>query len=73
MPLKIVKKSVSKHKILILPNPETGIKTGMEDFVSVKNVDGSRSHVQKRSFLCNLNELYSRFTSEHKSLKISYS
>ena len=31
---------------------------GMKDFVSVKNDDGSRSHVQKRLLLCNINKLY---------------
>ena len=26
---------------------------GMKDFVSIKNVDGTRSHIQKRLLLCN--------------------
>ena len=41
---------------------------GMKDFVSVKNDDGTRSHVQKRPLLCNLNELYAQFTAEHEGL-----
>ena len=46
---------------------------GMKDFVSIKNNDGTRSHIQKRLLLCNLNELHAQFTSEHEGLKISIS
>ena len=44
---------------------------GMKDFVSVKNDDGTRSHVQKRLLLCSINKLYAQFTAEHEGLKIS--
>ena len=44
--------------------------TRMKDFVSVKNDDGTRSHVQKRLLLSNINKLYAQFTTEHEGLKI---
>ena len=44
---------------------------GMKDFVSVKNDDGTRSHVKKRILLCNINELHAQFTAEHEGLKKS--
>ena len=47
--------------------------SGIKDFVSVKNDNGTRSHVQKRLLLCNINELYAQFTAEHQGLKISIS
>ena len=43
---------------------------GMKDFLSVKNDDGTRSHVQKRLLLCNINELYAQFIAEHEGLKV---
>ena len=46
---------------------------GMKDFVSVKNDDGTRSHVPKRLLLCNINELYVQFAAEHEGLEISIS
>ena len=42
----------------------------MKEFVSVKNCNGTRSHVQKRLLLCNVNLLYAQFTAEHEGLKI---
>ena len=45
----------------------------MKDFVSVKNDDGTRSHVQKRLLIYNINELYAQFTEEHEGLKIGIS
>ena len=45
---------------------------GMKDFVSVKNDDGTRSHVQKRLLLRNINELYAQFTAEHEGMKIIF-
>ena len=47
--------------------------SGMKDFVSVKNDDGTRSHVQKRLLLCNINKLYAQFTVEDEGLKNSIS
>ena len=46
---------------------------GIKDFASVKNDDGTHSHIQKRLLLCNLNELCAQFTSKHEGLKISIS
>ena len=46
---------------------------GMKDFASVKNDDGTSSHVQKTLLLYNINKLYAQFTVEHECLKISYS
>ena len=43
---------------------------GIKDFLSVKNDDRTRSHVQKRLVLYNINELYPQFTAEHEGLKI---
>ena len=45
----------------------------MKHFVSVKNDDGTRSHIQKSLLLCNLNEFYTQFTSEHEGLRVSIS
>ena len=41
--------------------------------MSVKNNDGTRSNVEKRFLLCNINELYAQFTIEHEGLEISIS
>ncbi|KAJ8672060.1 hypothetical protein QAD02_003319 [Eretmocerus hayati] len=38
---------------------------GMNDYISLKNSDGKREHVQKRLLLCNMNELYSQFIQEY--------
>ena len=46
---------------------------GMKDFVSVKNDDRTRLQIQKRLLLCNFNELYTQFTSQHEGLNISIS
>ena len=46
---------------------------GMKNFVSVKNEDGTRSHIQKRLLLFDFNEVHAQFTLEHEGLKISIS
>ena len=45
----------------------------MKDFMSVKNDYGTRSHIQMRLLLCNLNKLHAQFTKEHEGLKINIS
>lgn len=45
---------------------------GMKDFVSVKQNDNTRVHVQKRLLLSNLNELYTQFKNEHENVKVSF-
>ncbi|KYM96890.1 hypothetical protein ALC62_12427 [Cyphomyrmex costatus] len=46
---------------------------GMKDFVSVRNKDGSREHVQKRLILSNLSELYEKFRNDYPDVKIGIS
>ncbi|KAJ8685943.1 hypothetical protein QAD02_021736 [Eretmocerus hayati] len=46
---------------------------GMNDYISVKNSDGKREHVQERLLLCNMNELYSQFVQEYSDKKIGIS
>ena len=38
---------------------------GMKDFVSVKQLDGKRVHIQKRLILSNLQELFQNFKEKH--------
>ncbi|KAJ8671657.1 hypothetical protein QAD02_002916 [Eretmocerus hayati] len=45
----------------------------MNDYISVKNSDGKREHVQKRLLLCNMNELYSQFVQEYPDKRIGIS
>ena len=49
------------------------IMTGMKDFVSVKQEDGKRVHVQKRLLLANLYEIHCLFKKEHEHVKIGFS
>lgn len=44
------------------------IVPGMKDFLSVKKCVGSREHIEKRLWLCNLNELYAEFAPEHQEI-----
>ncbi|KAJ8684527.1 hypothetical protein QAD02_020319 [Eretmocerus hayati] len=46
---------------------------GMNNYISVKNSDGKREHVQKRLLLCNMNGLYSQFVQEYSDKKIGIS
>ncbi|KAJ8676819.1 hypothetical protein QAD02_012606 [Eretmocerus hayati] len=46
------------------------LMSGMNDYISVKNSDGEREHVQERLLLCNINELYSQFVQEYPDKKI---
>ena len=49
------------------------IMPGMKDFVSIKQHDGKREHIQKRLVLCNLKEAYESFKSKYPTLKIGFS
>ncbi|XP_017470011.1 PREDICTED: uncharacterized protein LOC108378244 [Rhagoletis zephyria] len=44
---------------------------GMKDWVSVR-IDGKKVQMQKRIILCNLNELFASFQSEHEDIKIGF-
>lgn len=44
---------------------------GMKDWVSVR-IDDKKVHMQKRLILCNLNELFATFQSEHEDVKIGF-
>ena len=46
---------------------------GMKDFVSVKQTDGRRVHVQKRLVLSYLRELYQNFKQKHPTASIGFS
>lgn len=46
---------------------------GRKDFVSVKQSDGSRKHVQKRLIYCNLSELYQSFMEKYPQSTIGFS
>ena len=46
---------------------------GMKDFISVRQVDGSRVHIQKRLVLSNLRELYQSFKEKYPGEKIGFS
>lgn len=45
---------------------------GVKDYVSLKQNDGRRQHVQKRLVLANLNELFAQFKAEHTDVKIGF-
>lgn len=46
---------------------------GMKDYVSIRNDEGERRHVQKRLILSNLKELYVLFRSKYTETKIGFS
>ncbi|MCG8624127.1 MAG: hypothetical protein MJE68_19305, partial [Proteobacteria bacterium] len=46
---------------------------GMKDFVSIKQPDGKRVHIQKRLILSNLRELYLNFKEKHPAASIGFS
>ena len=46
---------------------------GKKDYVSVRDLDGFRRHVQKRLVLCNLKELYQHFKETYPATKIGCS
>ena len=46
------------------------ILPGKKDFISVKLNDGKRTHVQKQLLLCNIDELYQKFKTEHPNVKV---
>lgn len=46
---------------------------GMKDFVSVRDTEGKRIHVQKRLLLANLKELYANFKSPHPNFPVVFS
>lgn len=46
---------------------------GMKDFISIKNAEHQRVHVQKRLILLNLKELFEQFRMEHSDIKIGFS
>ena len=46
---------------------------GMKDFVSVKQLDGKRVHIQKRLILSNLQELFQNFKEKHTAASIDFS
>ena len=45
----------------------------MKDFVSVKQPDGKRVHIQKRLTLSNLRELYQKFKEKHPAASNGFS
>ncbi|XP_044575208.1 uncharacterized protein LOC123259016 [Cotesia glomerata] len=51
----------------------SALMPGMKDFVSVRNDDGNRVHVQKRLVLSNLKELYQCFREINPAEKVGFS
>ena len=48
------------------------IMPGMKDFVSVKQKDGKREHIQKRLILGDLSEIYRLFKEKYEHVKIGF-
>lgn len=46
---------------------------GMKDYVTTRNKNGEKEHIQKRLILCNLKALYSKFCETFPDLKVSFS
>ena len=46
---------------------------GKKDFLSVRNDDGQRQHIQKKLILCNLAELYQIFKEQYSDCSIGFS
>lgn len=46
---------------------------GKKDYVSIKNIDGTQTQVQKRLVLSNLKELFQHFRNENPDEKIGFS
>ena len=49
------------------------ILPGTKDFVSVKQLDGSRIHIQKKLVLCNLKELFALFKEKYPEVVLGFS
>ena len=48
------------------------IMPGLKDYISVKQDNGKREHVQKRLLLADLNDIYGLYKKEHEHLKIGF-
>ena len=48
------------------------IMPGIKDFISIKQEDSKREHVQKRLLLADMQELYCFFKKEHEHVKIGF-
>lgn len=46
---------------------------GKKDFISVRNDNGQRQHIQKKLILCNLKELYATFKEQHLDDNVGFS
>ena len=46
---------------------------GKKDYISVRNEDGEKIHMQKRLVLCNLIEAYQQFKLMHPGVKVGFS
>ncbi|XP_066590497.1 uncharacterized protein [Prorops nasuta] len=46
---------------------------GIKDYVSIRNENGKREHIQKRLILCNLKELYQLFKIRYSNCQIGFS
>lgn len=46
---------------------------GIKDYISVRNDDGKREHLQKRLILSNLKELYQKYRENYAEDKIGFS
>ena len=49
------------------------VMPGKKDFVSSRNDDGEKVHLQKRLVLCNLKEAYHHFKELHPNVKVGFS
>lgn len=46
---------------------------GMKDYLSIRNDEGKREHIQKRPILSNLRELYEHFKERHPGYRVGFS
>ncbi|XP_066585899.1 uncharacterized protein [Prorops nasuta] len=46
---------------------------GMKDYLSIRNDNGKREHIQKRLILCNLKELYKLFEMRYPDYRLGFS
>ena len=70
----VLSKKTTDSVIEFYENDESSrMMPGKKDYVSVRDSDGFRRHVQKRLVLCNLKELYQHFKETYPATKIGFS
>ncbi|KYM93379.1 hypothetical protein ALC62_16021 [Cyphomyrmex costatus] len=72
-PSRTLSDSVTSDVIAFYNSDEISrIMPGRKDYVTIRNTNGEKDHIQKRLILCNLKEAYVQFKSEKPEVKVGF-